>query len=79
MEAAPDMSDTVRHFEPAKSIFTHTQNIGNKLVQTRIDHIITSPEALAIISKPIISFAPYSDHKAITACLRLDNRKPEGA
>ena len=75
----PNITDTVRHFEPDKPAFTHTQNVGNKLVQTRIDHILTSPEALNMVTKPITSFAPFSDHRAITVSLQLEKKKPEAA
>jgi len=44
-----------------------------------IDHVLTSPEALAMASKPITSYAPFSDHRAITVSLQLENKKPETA
>ena len=78
MKAVPNMVDTVQHFEPDKAAFTHTQNVGNKLVLTYLDYILTLLEALAMASKLITLFALYSDHRAITTCLQLYN-KPEGA
>ena len=75
----PGLIDLVRHFSPDKRITTHTQKVADNLIQTRIDHILASSQAVQTACKPVIQHAPYSDHKSLTVHFQLQkNTRSKG-